>query len=72
MMQRLVTSSTPAVKESLIRRVHVLEDQAFQFESMTESEFAEMELEESMDEAISSISLDIADEIASLNEIICA
>ena len=70
MMQRLVTSSTPAVKESLIRRVHVLEDQAFQFESMTESEFAEMELEESMDEAISSISLDIADEIASLNEII--
>lgn len=70
MMQRLVTSSTPAVKESLIRRVHVLEDQAFQFESMTEAEFAEMELEESMDEAISSISLDIADEIASLNEII--
>lgn len=70
MMQRLVTSSTPAVKESLMRRVHVLEDQAFQFESMTEAEFAEMELEESMDEAISSISLDIADEIASLNEII--
>lgn len=70
MMQRLVTSSTPAVKESLMRRIRVLEDQAFQFGSMTEAEFAEMELEENIEEVISSISMDIADEIESLNEII--
>ena len=70
MMQRLVTSSTTAVKESLLRRVKVLEDQAFKYESMTEAEFADLELEESMDDAISSISLDIKDEIESLNQII--
>ena len=70
MMQRLVTSSTAAVKESLQRRIKVLQDQAFKFGSMTEEGFADLELEESMDEAISSISLDIKGEISSLNEII--
>jgi len=70
MMQRLVTSSTTAVKESLQRRVKILEDQAFKYESMTEAEFADMELEESMEEAIAAISLDIKGEIDSLNQII--
>lgn len=70
MMQRLVTSSTRAVRESLQRRVQVLEEQDFKYESMTENEFAEMELEESMEEAISSISFDIKEEIGGLLEII--
>lgn len=70
MMQRLVTSSTAAVKKSLQRRVKILEDQAFQYEAMTEAEFADMELEESMEDAIAAISLDIKDEIESLNQII--
>lgn len=70
MMQRLVTSSTTAVKESLLRRVKILEDQAFKYESMTEAEFADMELEESMEDAIAAISLDIKDELESLNQII--
>ena len=70
MMQRLVTSSTMAVKESLQRRVQILENQAFRFESMTEAEFSEMELEESMEDAIAAISLDIKEEIQNLNQII--
>ena len=70
MMQRLVTSSTTAIKESLQRRVQILENQAFKLSSMTEAEYAEMELEESLDEAIASISIDIKEEIESLNKII--
>lgn len=70
MMQRLVTSSTRAVRESMERRVKILEEQAFKYQSMSEEEFAEMELEENMEDAIAAISLDIKEEIAQLNEII--
>ncbi|MGI6541197.1 MAG: DEAD/DEAH box helicase [Bacillota bacterium] len=70
MMQRLVTSSTSAIRESMERRVKVLEEQAFKYQSMTEEEFAEMELEENMEDAIAAISLDIKEEIARLNDII--
>jgi SNF2 family DNA or RNA helicase len=70
MMQRLVTSSTSAVRESMERRVKVLEEQAFKYQSLSEEEFAEMELEENMEDAIAAISLDIKDEIAQLNDII--
>lgn len=69
-MQRMVTSSTSAVRESMERRLKVLEDQAFKYQSMSEDEFAEMELEESMEDAIAAISLDIKEEIAQLNNII--
>jgi hypothetical protein len=70
MMQRLVTSSTSAVRESMERRVKILEEQAFKYQSMSEEEFAEMELEENMEDAIAAISLDIKEEIAQLNDII--
>lgn len=70
MMQRLVTSSTSVVRESMERRVIVLEEQAFKYQSMSEVEFAEMELEENMEDAIAAISLDIKEEIAQLNDII--
>jgi SNF2 family DNA or RNA helicase len=70
MMQRLVTSSTSAVRESMERRVKILEEQAFKYQSMSEEEFAEMELEENMEDAITAISLDIKEEIAQLNDII--
>ncbi|MDJ0306796.1 helicase-related protein [Dehalobacter sp.] len=70
MMQRLVTSSTSAVRESMERRIKVLEDQAFKSQFMTEEEFAEMELEENMEDAIAAISLDIKEEIAQLDSII--
>lgn len=70
MMQRLVTSSTSAVRQSLERRVAVLEEQEFKYQSMTAEEFAEMDLEENLEDAISAISLDIKEEIAQLTAII--
>ena len=70
MMQRLVTSSTSAVRQSLEKRVAVLEEQEFKYQSMTEEEFAEMDLEENLEDAISAISLDIREEIAQLIAII--
>lgn len=70
MMQRLVTSSTSAIRQSLEKRVAVLKEQEFRYQSMTEEEFAEMDLEENLEDAISSISLDIKEEIAQLTAII--
>ena len=70
MMQRLVTSSTTAIRQSIEKRIQILETQAFQYEFMTEAEFAEMELEESMEEAIAAISNDIKSEIADLNKLL--
>jgi superfamily II DNA or RNA helicase len=66
MMQRLVSSSTTAIRESIERRINALEQQATQIQSMTESEFAEIELEVNMEDAIAAISLDIKAEIAEL------
>ena len=44
MMQRLVSSSTSAIRESMERRIRVLENQNTQIQAMTEDEFAAMEL----------------------------
>ena len=70
MMQRLVTSSTTAIRQSLQKRIRILEEQAFRYESMTEAEFAEIDLEENMEEAIAAISMDIKSEIEDLNKIL--
>jgi superfamily II DNA or RNA helicase len=68
MMQRLVSSSTSAIRESMERRVHALEHQETSLRSMSEDKFADMELEMEMDDAISAMSLDIKAERAQLNE----
>jgi len=70
MMQRLVSSSTKASRESMERRIVILEQQATQIRSLSEEEFAEMELEMNMDDAIAAMSLDIKSEIEELNQMI--
>lgn len=70
MMQRMVTSSTPAIRTSLERRVSVLKEEAFQVDTMTESEYAEANLEDNLDVALASTSLDTQAEIESLETII--
>ena len=70
MMQRLVTSSTTAVRQSLQKRIKILEEQAFRYESMSEAEFVEIDLEENMEEAMAAISMDIKSEIEDLNQIV--
>jgi len=70
MMQRLVSSSTSAIRESMERRIRVLEQQNTQLQTMTEDEFAAMELEMNMDDAIAAMSLDTKEEIAELSSMV--
>ena len=70
MFQRLVSSSTSAIRESLERRIRILENQSAALGSMSKSDFAEMELEMNMDDAMTAMSLDIREEIAELEAIV--
>ena len=69
-MQRMVTSSTAAVRQSLERRLEVLKNQATRLSSLTEEEIAELDIEDNVEEALEAISLDNDKEIAELEHII--
>ena len=69
-MQRMVTSSTAAVRQSLERRLEVLKDRRTKLGSLTEADLADIDIEEGMDEALEAISLDTEEEILELEEII--
>ncbi|MDD4584159.1 MAG: helicase-related protein, partial [Eubacteriales bacterium] len=70
MMQRLVTSSTAAIRKSLERRLGVLEAQDFEMGNLTEEELAEMETEANMEEGLKALSLDVKKEVSEISEII--
>lgn len=69
-MQRMVTSSTAAVRQSLERRLQVLKTQSMGIGSLTEENLAELDIEDGVEEAIESMSLDIDAEIEELECII--
>ena len=69
-MQRMVTSSTAAVRQSLERRLAILKDQQTKLGSLTEEDLAELDIEDGVEEALEAISLDTAEEISELEEII--
>ena len=69
-MQRMVTSSTAAVRQSLERRLEVLKDQRTKLGSLTEADLADIDIEEGVEEALEAISLDTEEEILELEEII--
>ena len=69
-MQRMVTSSTAAVRQSLERRLEVLKNQATRLSSLTEEDIAELDIEDNVEEALEAISLDNDKEIAELEHII--
>ena len=69
-MQRMVTSSTAAVRQSLERRLHVLKTQSMQLGNLTEEDLAELDIEDGVEEALEAMSLDIEAEIAELELII--
>lgn len=69
-MQRMVTSSTAAVRQSLERRLAVLKNQATKLGSLTEEDIADLEIEDGVEEALEAISLDTEEEIAELEHII--
>lgn len=69
-MQRMVTSSTAAVRQSLERRLAVLKNQATKLSSLTEEDIADLDIEDGVEEALEAISLDTEEEIAELEHII--
>lgn len=69
-MQRMVTSSTAAVLQSLERRLQVLKEQGTHIGDLTEEDLAELDIEDGVDEALEAISLDIEDEMQELEMII--
>lgn len=69
-MQRMVTSSTAAVRQSLERRLQVLKTQSMQIGNLTEEDLAELDIEDGVEEALEAISLDIDAEIQELEMIL--
>ena len=69
-MQRMVTSSTAAVRQSLERRLEALKSQNTRIGSLTEADLAEMEIEDDVAEALEAMSLNMAEEINELEHII--
>lgn len=69
-MQRMVTSSTAAIRQSLERRLEVLKSQSAKIGSLTEEDLIELDIEDGVDEALEAISLDIREEIGELEHII--
>ena len=69
-MQRMVTSSTAAVKQSLERRLKVLVTQNTRLGSLTEEGLDDLNIEDGVEEALEAMSLDMEEEIAELEHII--
>ena len=69
-MQRMVTSSTAAVKQSLERRLQVLKTQSTRLGSLTEEDLEDLNIEDGVEEALEAMSLDMEEEIAELERII--
>lgn len=69
-MQRMVTSSTAAVRQSLERRLNVLKTQSTRLGSLTEQDLEDLNIEDGVEEALEAISLDMDEEIAELERII--
>lgn len=69
-MQRMVTSSTAAIRQSLERRLDVLKSQNTRIISLTEADLAEMEIDDDIDKALEAISLNMTEEITELEHII--
>ncbi|MDD2284388.1 MAG: helicase-related protein [Paludibacter sp.] len=69
-MQRMVTSSTAAIKQSLERRLNVLQNQSTRVGSLTEEDLDDLDIEDGVEEALEAISLNLNEEIEELQEII--
>lgn len=69
-MQRMVTSSTAAIRQSLERRLEILKTQNTKLGSLTEEDLAELDIEDSVEDALQAMSLDMEEEISELENII--
>lgn len=69
-MQRMVTSSTAAIRQSLQRRLDILKAQATKLNELTEADLAELDVEADLDEALEALSLGTEAEIKELEHLI--
>lgn len=69
-MQRMVTSSTAAIRQSLERRLEILKTQNTKLGSLTEQDLAALDIEDGVEDALQAISLDMEKEIGELESII--
>ncbi|MDY6302981.1 MAG: SNF2-related protein [Succiniclasticum sp.] len=69
-MQRMVTSSTAAIRQSLERRLEILKTQNTKLGSLTEEDLAELDIEDGVKDALHAMSLDMEKEISELENII--
>ena len=69
-MQRMVTSSTAAIRRGLERRIAVLNSQETRLSSLTEEDLIDLDIEDNVEEALSAMSLDNNREAEELSAII--
>lgn len=69
-MQRMVTSSTAAIRQSLERRLNVLLEQRTCVGDLREEDLDELNIEDGVEDALEAISLDMGLEIEELKQII--
>lgn len=69
-MQRMVTSSTAAIRQSLERRLNVLLEQRTCVGNLREEDLDELNIEDGVEDALEAISLDMELEIEKLKQII--
>ena len=69
-MQRMVTSSTAAILQSLERRLQILKTQSTHLGNLMEEDLAELDIEDGVEDALEAISLDMETEIQELELII--
>lgn len=70
LMQRLVTSSTAAIMDSLERRINILKSQNARLSSLSFEDLVDADLENMLEEGLETMSLDIEEEIAELKDIL--
>lgn len=63
-------SSTAAIRQSLERRLEILKNKNTKLGSLTEEDLAELDIEDSVEDALQAMSLDMEEEISELENII--
>lgn len=69
-MQRMATSSTEAVRDSLEKRLYALANQVTRLGNLKESDLDELNIEDGIEDAIESISLNVDNEIEQIASIL--
>lgn len=70
LMQRLVTSSTAAIIDSIERRIDILKSQRARLSSLSFEDLIEADLEDKLDEGLEIMSMDMEGEIAELTDLL--